>query len=54
MQSVEVDARSEFLAMEPDDVVSVELTEDERNLLVDGLGMWGGPARGTDELAIAM
>jgi hypothetical protein len=44
----------EYQAMQPTEVVMIELTDEERNLLVDGLGIWGGPARGTDELAVAM
>lgn len=35
-------------------LVSVELTDDERGLLLCGLLQWCGPARTTDELALAM
>lgn len=34
--------------------VSLQLTDDERKMLVYGLKDWGGPAHGTDSLAIAM
>jgi hypothetical protein len=37
--------------MNPSDVVSVELTDDERLLLVSGLIEWGGPARGAAVIA---
>lgn len=33
---------------------SVALTDDERTMLVYGLKDWGGPAHGTDALALAM
>lgn len=36
------------------DPVAVELTDDERHLLSWGLIEWGGPARCTEELALAM
>ena len=36
------------------DVVNVDLTSDERGLLVQGLLQWGGPAAPTDALAVAM
>ena len=36
------------------DVVAIDLTAQERNLLVQGLGHWGGPAQPTDELARVM
>lgn len=35
-------------------LVSVDLNEDERTMLVYGLRDWGGPAHGTDSLAVAM
>lgn len=38
----------------PVKTVSLQLTEDERRMLVYGLKDWGGPAHGTDSLAIAM
>jgi hypothetical protein len=31
-----------------------DLTEGERRLLREGLGQWGGPARPTNELAVAL
>lgn len=34
--------------------VTVELTDDERGMLVSGLRDWDGPAHGTDSLAVAM
>lgn len=34
--------------------VAVELTDDERHLLSWGLIEWGGPARCTEEMAVAM
>ena len=41
-------------AVDPLDLVDVELTGGERRLLDTGLGQWGGPARLTEQLAIAM
>jgi hypothetical protein len=38
----------------PVKTVSLELTEDERRMLVYGLRDWGGPAHGTDSLAVAV
>lgn len=38
----------------PNDVVAVQLTDQERYVLGSGLVEWGGPARCTEELAIAM
>jgi hypothetical protein len=37
-----------------DDLLPIDLDEDERRLLCCGISEWGGPANGTDELAIAM
>ncbi len=34
--------------------VAVDLTDDERYMLVTGLNDWGGPAHGTESLAVAM
>ena len=34
--------------------VTVDLTDDERYMLVTGLNDWGGPAHGTESLAVAM
>ena len=34
--------------------VSIDLSDDERGVLLDGLREWGGPARCTDEMALAM
>ena len=34
--------------------VAVHLSDDERHMLVTGLNDWGGPAHGTDSLAVAM
>ena len=36
------------------DEIAVPLTDDERELLRCGLGEWGGPARCTDRMAVAM
>jgi hypothetical protein len=36
------------------DEISFDLTDDERDVLRAGLREWGGPARCTNELAIAM
>ncbi len=36
------------------EVISVELDESERRVLAAGLDEWGGPARPTEELAIAL
>jgi hypothetical protein len=40
--------------MPEDDLLTVELTEQERYVLVRGLAEWGGPAHSTDSLAVAM
>ena len=40
--------------MEAADVLSPDLTEAERQLLRWGIIEWGGPARCTDEMAVAM
>ncbi len=32
----------------------IELSDEERELLIRGLGEWGGPARCTEALAVAM
>ncbi|MCA2207381.1 hypothetical protein [Nocardia rosealba] len=40
--------------MEPDDLVEIELSTDERRLLWWGLGEWSGPANCSENLAIAM
>jgi hypothetical protein len=37
-----------------DKEVAVELTDDERLMLITGLNDWGGPAHATDSLAVAM
>jgi hypothetical protein len=39
---------------DPDEVVGVELTGEERFMLDRGLVEWGGPARCTDAMAVAM
>lgn len=39
---------------DPNEIVPVELTERERDLLRAGLLEWGGPTRCTEELAVAM
>jgi hypothetical protein len=41
-------------AVQPDDVLAVDLTDDERRLLRCGLREWGGPARCTEQMAVAM
>ncbi|WP_221320406.1 hypothetical protein [Actinoplanes sp. L3-i22] len=40
--------------MTADELVSIELDEDEREVLARGLTEWGGPARCTEALAVAM
>ncbi|WP_436533946.1 hypothetical protein [Actinoplanes sp. HUAS TT8] len=40
--------------MTADEPVMVELDEDEREVLAHGLTEWGGPARCTEALAVAM
>jgi hypothetical protein len=40
--------------MSPDDVIAIDLTADERAVLRAGLVEWGGPARVTEEFAVAM
>ncbi|MEV0296814.1 hypothetical protein [Nocardia sp. NPDC050710] len=40
--------------MDPDDLVVIELSADERQLLWWGLGEWSGPATCSEALAIAM
>lgn len=39
---------------DPDEVLAVELSDRERKMLSWGVVEWGGPARCTDEMAIAM
>jgi hypothetical protein len=39
---------------DPNEVVQVELSDDERSLLNHGLAEWGGPAACTDALAVGM
>jgi len=40
--------------VDPGDMLSPNLTDDERRLLWCGLVEWGGPARCTDEMAVAI
>ncbi|MFG2038826.1 hypothetical protein [Dactylosporangium sp. NPDC048998] len=40
--------------MGPEERVAIDLTDDERHLLVRALAEWGGPAHSTDSLAVAM
>lgn len=40
--------------MEANNLIAVELSDDEREILRRGLGEWGGPARSTEALAVAM
>jgi hypothetical protein len=40
--------------VEPDDLLSPELTDAERRFLRWGVIEWGGPARCTEEMAVAM
>lgn len=40
--------------MTADELVPIELDEDEREVLAHGLTEWGGPARCTEALAVAM
>ncbi|GAA2398808.1 hypothetical protein Cme02nite_07620 [Catellatospora methionotrophica] len=40
--------------MTTEDQISIELTDAERDLLVRGLGEWGGPAHATGALAVAI
>ena len=37
-----------------DELVGVDLTDEERSLLWEGLHQWGGPARSSNDLAVAM
>lgn len=46
-----MNASSEVSASEP---VHFELSDEERKLLWQGLGQWGGPADLTDAMAVAM
>lgn len=39
---------------DPNEIIEIPLTNEERSLLVEGLLEWGGPAACTDKLAIAM
>ncbi|WP_222106392.1 hypothetical protein [Catellatospora sichuanensis] len=41
-------------AVTVEDPVSIDLTDDERLLLVRGFLQWGGPAHATDALAVLM
>ncbi len=40
--------------VEPDDLIEVDLSDEERRFLIQGLFQWGGPAACTDALACAM
>ncbi|PYI69793.1 hypothetical protein CVV68_01405 [Arthrobacter livingstonensis] len=40
--------------MSPEQEIAIDLTEDERSLLYQGLAQWGGPAKGTEPMAVAM
>ncbi|MEQ1703042.1 MAG: hypothetical protein ABMA25_23285 [Ilumatobacteraceae bacterium] len=40
--------------MSSEELIHVELDKDERDLLVAGLVQWGGPARPTEQLVIAL
>jgi hypothetical protein len=42
------------MAAGPEDLISVDLSQEERRVLRDGLLMWGGPASMTDEIARAI
>lgn len=42
------------LVLNPEEVVDPALTTDERQLLSHGMIAWGGPARCTERLALAM
>jgi hypothetical protein len=44
----------ESWAVEPSELVTIELSEQERTVLQEGLGQWGGPAFCTPELARAI
>lgn len=39
---------------DPDELVAVDLTDEQRQVLTNGLRQWGGPAQGTDTLAMAL
>jgi len=61
MSAAEARWRTTVSALQCDDVgtgvndeIAVPLTDDERELLRCGLGEWGGPARCTDRMAVAM
>ncbi len=38
----------------PDDIVAVDLPDQQRDLMIEGLSQWGGPTRPTDTIAVAM
>jgi hypothetical protein len=40
--------------VDPNELIAVELSDDERYLLRCGLVEWGGPARCTEEMAVAL
>ncbi|PXX61569.1 hypothetical protein DFR70_108127 [Nocardia tenerifensis] len=40
--------------MEPEEPVAVDLSDIERKVLAYGVGSWGGPARCSEALAVAM
>jgi hypothetical protein len=46
--------RDDGVVADPDEVVNVELTGEERYMLDRGLAEWGGPAHCTDAMAVAM
>ena len=38
----------------PDDIVAVDLPDEQRELMIKALSLWGGPTRPTDTIARAM
>lgn len=42
------------MPVDSDHLVAIDLSDDERDVLRRGLSEWGGPARCTDALAVAM
>lgn len=47
-------ATTQISEPDPDELLHVELTTEERRMLAIGLGDWGGPAYGSEPLAQAM
>lgn len=52
--NVQPTSRQNVIVTESQDVIDIALTADERYLLNRGLVEWGGPARCTEAMAVAM